>query len=406
MHRVRAASPIPEGSVEPDRVAIVHERLTEVGGAERVVEQLHALWPEAAIHTTVVDPSAMPAGLVGADIRPSRLQALYRGGGRYAHLLPLLPAAMRTIDLRSANLVICSHHAFAHGVRVRPGVPLISYTHTPARWLWDSGMRSHEQGGTLGRLGLDAFASVHRRVDIRWARRTTHIVVNSRHVAERVWQWWGRMPEVVPPPVDVERFTHDASVEREDFFLLAGRLVPYKRPEVAVAAAQRAGVRLVVAGDGRSRPAVEALAGKGTEVMGAVDDHTLRDLYRRCRGLVFPGEEDFGIVPVEAQACGAPVLARSVGGVLDSVVDGVTGTLYRAARADEELGALTAAMRAFDDDRFDHVAISQHAAQFSNEAFHRRFQEVVERVLDHTVAERRQPPLTLPPVAGAATVAA
>lgn len=397
MQRVKATPPALRGPA-PDRVAIVHERLTEVGGAERVVEQLHAMWPEATVYTSVIDPSAVPAGLADADIRTTPLQTLYRGGGRYAHLLPLLPAAMRTLDLRSADLVICSHHAFANGVRVRPGVPVISYTHTPARWVWDGEMRRHEQGGTLGRLALDVFARVHRPVDARWARRTTHIVVNSRHVAERVWRWWGRMPEVISPPVDVEQFTPDASVEREDFFLLAGRLVPYKRPEVAAAAAVRAGVRLVVAGEGRSRSAVEALSGKNVEVLGAVDDYTLRDLYRRCRGLVFPGEEDFGIVPVEAQACGAPVLARRVGGVLDSVVDGVTGTLYGVRHADDEVGALAAAMGSFEDHCFDPGIISTHAANFSNDAFRRRFRRTVEHVLNHTVAERRLPPTSFPPV--------
>lgn len=390
----------------PGRVAIVHERFTEIGGSERVVEQLHAMWPEAVIHTTVVDDSALPAGLVDADIRPSALQSLYRGGGRYAHLLPLLPAAMRALDLRWADLVVCSHHAFANGVRARPGVPVISYTHTPARWLWDGAMRSQESGGQLGRLGLHAFASVHRRVDASWARRVSHIVVNSRHVAERVWRYWGRVPEVVPPPVDVERFTLDASVGREDFFLLAGRLVPYKRPEVAVAAAQRAGVRLVVAGGGRSLPAVQAAAGKGVELLGPVDDDTLLDLYRRCRGLVFPGEEDFGIVPVEAQACGAPVLAQGVGGVLDSVVDGVTGTLYRDGGTGQEVKAMASAMRSFDDDRFDHQAIAAHAQRFSNGAFRRRFNATVERILDQTMAERRRPPVAPSSQPGATVEAA
>ena len=377
-----------------------------MGGSERVVEQLHSMWPEAVVHTTVVDRSALPAGLVDADIRPSALQPLYRGGGRYAHLLPLLPAAMRALDLRSADLVICSHHAFANGVRARPGVPVISYTHTPARWIWNSAMRAQESGGQLGRLGLDAFASVHRRVDARWARRVSHIVVNSRHVAERVWRCWGRVAEVVPPPVNVERFAFDASVEREDFFLLAGRLVPYKRPEVAVAAAQRAGVRLVVAGGGRSLGAVQAAAGKGVELLGPVDDDTLLDLYRRCRALVFPGEEDFGIVPVEAQACGAPVLAQGVGGVLDSVVDGVTGKLYRFDGMGREVQAMASAMRSFDDDRFNHEEIVAHAQRFSNDSFRRRFNATVERILDQTVAERRRPPAAWSPHRGAAVEAA
>jgi glycosyltransferase involved in cell wall biosynthesis len=155
--------------------------------------------------------------------------------------------------------------------------------------------------------------------------------------------------------------------------------VPYKRPEVAVAAAARAGVRLVVAGEGRSRAAVEAAAGPGTELLGEVDDATLVDLYRRCQALVFPGEEDFGIVPVEAQACGAPVLARRVGGVLDSVVDGVTGTLYDGG--DDEVGALASALRHFDPSRFDPGAARANAERFSAPAFRARFGAVVQNVL-------------------------
>lgn len=390
----------------PGRVAIVHERFTELGGSERVVEQLHRLWPEATIHTAVADAAALPPGLAGADVRPSSLQRLYRGGGRYAHLLPLLPAAMRSLDLSAADLVICSHHAFANRVRARSGVPVISYTHTPARWMWERGMLADEVGGRGGRAALAAFARVQRPSDARAARRASAIVANSHHVAERVRRWWGCTAEVVPPPVDVERFAPGPPRRRDDFFLLAGRLVPYKRPQVAAAAAVRAGVRLVVAGDGRARPAVEAAAGRGVEVLGQVDDDTLADLYRRCRALVFPGEEDFGIVPVEAQACGTPVLARSVGGVRDSVVEGVTGTFYDAGSPSEEVGALAAAMAGFEDHDFDPVAISAHAHRFSQAAFRRRFRSVVERVVASAAADQRAVPSrrpgAVPDVAGAA----
>lgn len=387
----------------PGRVAIVHERFTELGGSERVAEQLHVMWPDATIHTAVVDTAALPPGLVGADIRPSALQRLYRGGGRYAHLLPLLPAAMGSLDLSAADLVICNHHAFANRVRPRPGVPVVSLTQTPARWMWEPGMLAEEVGGRAGRAALAAFARVQRPFDARAGRRASAVVANSRHTAERVRRWWGFTPEVLSPPVDVERFANQPSVDRDDFFLLAGRLVPYKRPQVAVAAAVRAGVRLVVAGDGRSRPAVEAAAGRGVEILGQVDDETLGDLYRRCRALVFPGEEDFGIVPVEAQACGTPVLALGVGGVLDTVVEGVTGTFYGAGSPSEEVEALAAAMADFDDDHFDPAAISAHARQFDQAAFRRRFRSVVERVLVSAAAD--QPPVPSGHPAGVPEVA-
>jgi glycosyltransferase involved in cell wall biosynthesis len=347
------------------RVAIVHERFTELGGSERCVEQLHELWPEAPIHAAVLDRAALPPGLRDADIRPTWLQRLYRDGPRYAQLLPLLPMAMRGIDVGDVDVVVTSHHAFANRVHPPVGIPVVAYTHTPARWIWEPGLRRNEVGGRVGAAALDLFARTQQRPDRAAARRLAGVVANSRHVAARIRRWWGRDAEVVHPPVAIDFHTPDPKVGREDFFLLAGRLVPYKRPELAVAAARAAGVRLVVAGDGRSRRAVEAAAGPRTELLGSVDDETLRDLFRRCRALVFPGEEDFGIVPVEAQACGAPVIAPAVGGVLDSVVDGKTGVLYRGVGVEP----LAAVLRSFDPDRFDPLDPRLQAERFAPHCF-------------------------------------
>ena len=285
----------------------------------------------APIFTTVCDPETLGPILCDADVRTSPLQKLYRGGDRYAHLLPLLPLAMRRIDLTGYDLVITSHHAFANRVRAEPGVPVVAYVHTPARWMWEPDTRRHEIGGAVGRAGLGAFAATQRRADRHAASRLTAAVANSHSVADRIRRWWGRDATVVAPPVDTDFFTPPAAgTARGDYFLVAGRLVPYKRPELAVAAATRAGVKLVVAGDGRARRAVEAAAGPTVEILGRVDNEQMRDLYRSCRALLFPGEEDFGIMPVEAQACGAPVIARAVGGALDTVVPGTTGVLYTA----------------------------------------------------------------------------
>lgn len=205
------------------------------------------------------------------------------------------------------------------------------------------------------------------------------IVASSRAVAVRVRAWWGREAVVVPPPIDVIWYSPADDVVREDFFLLAGRLVPYKRPEVAVEAAYRAGVRLVVAGDGRARAACERVAGPGTEFLGRVDDMTLRDLYRRCRALVFPGHEDFGIVPVEAQACGAPVIALGIGGVLDTVKPDVTGVLV--SPQGDLVEGFRRAMQDFDARPFDAQRIRTHAEGFSARAFHSRMAVVLDRAL-------------------------
>lgn len=363
-------------------IAIVHERFTETGGSERVVEQLYALWPEATVHAALVDRTAVPPGLHDADVQSSAIQPLYRGGGRYAHLLPLLPAAISRLDVSHADVVIASHHAFANRVRPRSDAQLISYTHTPARWMWQRGFLSDEVGGPAGRLLLHGFARSQRRLDVAAAGRANLIVVNSRHVADRVRRWWGRDSTVVPPPVDIRRFTPDPRIDREDFFLFAGRLVPYKRPHVAAAAARRSGTRLVVVGDGRMRAAVEAAGGSSVQVLGRVDDETLVDLYRRCQAVLMPGEEDFGIIPVEAQACGTPVLARGVGGARDSVVPGVTGHLYPAVDGAGEVDALVDAIRSFDAGAYDPATVRAHAEGFSADAFRARFGEAVRGLVE------------------------
>jgi glycosyltransferase involved in cell wall biosynthesis len=361
------------------RIAIVHERFTELGGSERVAEQMHCLWPEATVHTTIVDRSVLPPALRDADLRPSPLQALYRGGRGYSHLLPLFPAAVARIDVGDVDVVIASHHAFANRVRVPPGCRFVSYTHTPARWLWDPQLRRLE-GGAVTESLLGAFAALQRRADRTAAQRPDVIAVNSAYVGQRVRSWWGRTAEVLHPPVDTERFRPDPSVPREDFFLLAGRLVPYKRPEVAVAAARRAGVRMIVAGEGRSRAAVEEAGGPNIEVLGEVDDDLLLDLYRRCAALVMPGVEDFGIVPLEAQACGTPVIALGAGGATESVIDGVTGVLYNPGIPDD-VSSLVEVMRTFDPDRFDSRAIRRHAEAFSVSAFRSGLRTLVESLL-------------------------
>jgi glycosyltransferase involved in cell wall biosynthesis len=356
------------------RLAIVHERFTELGGSERVVAALRSIWPDAAVFAAIADPQ-VTAALGGGPVNTSPLQALYGGGSRYAHLLPLLPAAMASLDLRDFDVVITSHHAFANRARPPAGAIMVSYIHTPARWIWDARLRGHEAAGRVGAAALAAFAISQRGADRRAAQRPQTVVANSRHVAERVRRWWGRRASVIAPPVDTDFFT-PASGGRQPFFLLAGRLVPYKRPEVAVAAATRAGVRLVVAGEGRARRQCEEVAGRGVEFLGTVDNETLRHLMRTTQALVHPGEEDFGITAVEAQACGTPVIARAVGGVLDTVVDGVTGVLYPAGT--DEVGELASALARFDGHPFTASAIRCHAEQFSLPRFQRAFSELVE----------------------------
>jgi glycosyltransferase involved in cell wall biosynthesis len=287
-----------------------------------------------------------------------------------------MPTAFRTMRV-DADLVITSHHAFANRVRVPAHATVVSYTHTPARWIWDRTTRRGEFGGAIGAAALATFSATQRRADRAAARRVDHILVNSTAVAERVRSWWGREATVVHPPVDTAFYAPDDAVDREDFFLLAGRLVPYKRPEVGVLAAERAGVPLVVAGDGRARAAVESVRGPHTRILGAVGDEELRTLYQRCRALVFPGVEDFGIVPVEAMACGAPVIAVDAGGARDTVIPGCTGVRIPAGTDDAVVDAFATTLRRWDDG-FDAAGIRRHAEGFSAAVFRDRIRAYVD----------------------------
>lgn len=363
----------------PDRVVLVHERFTDFAGSEKVVSELARDWPSARVLAPIVRAAGLDEVLRDRAVG-GPLSRLVRGQ-TYAHLLPLLPLAMRRLPVGRTDVVLASHHAFANQVVHATDAPVVSYVHSPARWVWDPAMRRGESGGAVGTAGLTAFAAAYRRVDRAAAGRVHTLVANSSAVAARIRDWWGRDALVVHPPVDTEFYRPDVAVAREDFFLLAGRLVPYKRQEIAVRAATEAGVRLVVAGSGRAEAECRRWAGPEVTFLGRVDDAAQRELFRRCRALLLPGEEDFGIVPVEAAACGAPVLATAVGGALDTVAADRTGVLVSpSADDDAAVSAWALALQHFSPGDFDSSAIRTHAEGFSREAFTRRMRGVIERV--------------------------
>lgn len=366
---------------------LVHERVTEMGGSELVVAQLLRLLPGARLFAPIVD-TAVARDIFGPDlqIETSWLQRAYReGSGSYSHLLPFLPKAMSTAPVNDAELVVTSHHAFANRMQAPHHVPVISYVHSPARWMWDASKRKGEGPPIVGEPALTAFSATQRRADRAAAQRLTGVVANSSEVADRVQRWWGLSASVVAPPVDVDFFTPAPDVEREDFFLYAGRMVPYKRPDVAVRAALKAGQRITIAGSGRSVEECQQLAASAPA--GAVTFETdvsrerMRDLFRRCRALVFPGIEDFGIVPVEAQACGAPVIGVDRGGLRDSVVDGSTGLLVPDADDVDVFVDRVAETIATFDDGFDPSVVRKNAEQFSEASFLRRMGDAITSIL-------------------------
>ncbi|GAB4586816.1 glycosyltransferase [Nocardia sp. IFM 10818] len=327
------------------------------------------------------DRRAAGRGTAEAErVHDTWLSRAYAATGRRSHapLLPFVPRALRSLPLNEDfDAVVVSHHAFATQAALATTAPVIAYVHSPARWAWDSGFRAREAGGRAGQFALTALGALARRSELRAASRLTHVVANSQAVADRVRDWWGLPASVVNPPVRVDRFSPDPAVAREDFFLFAGRLVPYKRPDLAIRAAQQAGVRLVILGDGRYRRQLEPLAGPETTFLGAASDEVLLDMYRRCRALLMPGVEDFGIVPVEAMACGTPVLAVGEGGALDTVIPGLSGDHIPHGPDEAVVTGFARVMRDFDPAAYDSDAIRRHAITFAPEEFRSRIAELV-----------------------------
>ncbi|RRQ26559.1 glycosyltransferase family 4 protein [Rhodococcus sp. Eu-32] len=366
-----------------DKIALVHERFTEIAGSEHVMEQLALHWPNADVFAPIARAEGIPPGL-SSPPHTTFLNNIYNAIGQrsYAPVLPLMPVAFRRLKLDDYSAVVVSHHAFATQTVFATEAPVVAYVHSPARWAWDPELRAGEGGGKLGAGILTALSAVARKCETSAAPKLTTVVANSTAVAERISNWWGRDDAVVVhPPVDIEGFTPDTSVEREDFFLLAGRLVPYKRPDIAVRAAAEANVPLVVAGDGRAMEQCRELAGPKTTFLGRVSHEKLLELHRKTRALLMPGIEDFGIVPVESMATGTPVIALGEGGAVDTVLPGKTGLHVAFGSDDEIVAGFAEAMRSFSPSEFDRNEIRTWAEGFSRANFRDRMQEVVDAAI-------------------------
>jgi glycosyltransferase involved in cell wall biosynthesis len=351
------------------RVALVHEWLTIPGGSEQVVLELLAMFPQAELFTTIYDPAPWPRAITDRVVHVSFLDRIPGARRNYARLLPLMNRAFRSFDLRAFDLVISSNHACAKNVRAPAHALHVCYCHTPMRYAWDEGFLEGEHVGRVERAALKPLLAWLRRQDRAAARRPQLLVANSRHVADRIRRYYGRTAEIVHPPVDVERF---ATLQRvpEDFYLVFGRVVPYKRVELAVSACARSGRALKVAGDGRALAMIRSKAAgqDRVELLGHVSDGERAELLRRARALLFPGEEDFGIVPVEAQAAGLPVIAYGVGGAAESVLDGRTGVLF----GEQSVRGLEGAMARFEGLSLDDRELRANAGRFTREHFRGR----------------------------------
>jgi glycosyltransferase involved in cell wall biosynthesis len=360
------------------RVAVVHDWLTIPGGSEQVLLELLEMFPQAEVFTSVYDPAPWPPAITERVVHSSFLNRIPGAARHYPKLLPLMNRAFRSFDLSGFDLVLSSSHACAKNVRVAPGTLHVCYCHTPMRYAWEEGFLEGEDVGRAMRLALPPLLAWLRHVDRVGAAGPDVIVANSGHVAERVQRYYGRAAEIVHPPVDVEHFL-GLEHEPRDYYFVFGRVVPYKRVDLAVAACARLGRRLLVAGDGRALQAVRAQApGTGVEFLGKVSGAERDRLLAGARALLFPGEEDFGIVPVEAQAAGLPVIAYGVGGAAETVVDDRTGVLF----AEQSAAALAAAVERFEALALADGVVRENARRFGRERFHAEMARVIERAAD------------------------
>jgi glycosyltransferase involved in cell wall biosynthesis len=360
------------------RVAVVHEWLTIPGGSEQVVEELLEMFPQAELFCSIYDSAPWPPVITERPVHASYLNRIPGARAHYRRLLPLMDRAYRAFDLSGFDLILSSNHAFAKNVRTPPGALHVCYCHTPMRYAWEEDFLEGEEVGRAARLALPLLLGRLRRQDRRGAAGPDVLVANSRHVAARIERCYGRTAEVVHPPVDV---CHYLGVPRapEDFYLAFGRVVPYKRVDLAVAACARLGVPLKVAGGGRALDAVRAGVPPGAHVefLGRVSERERDELLGSARALLFPGEEDFGIVPVEAQAAGLSVIAYGVGGAAETVVDGRTGVLFD----EQTVAGMANAIERFERLTLAQVDVRANAERFGRERFRAEMAAVIDAAL-------------------------
>lgn len=371
------------------RVAIVHHWFVTRGGGERVAECIASLFPEAEIFTLMTDAVGVPDQLRGRRMHTSFLQKIPMATKYHRHMMPLYPAATEGLDLRGFDLVISSDSGPVKGVRVDEGAVHICYCHSPMRYLYDGYEAYRGQMGAMTRAAFSATAGRLRGWDVKAAKRVTHFIANSHYVAGRIRRIYGRESTVIHPPIDLHRARRmDAPGEH---YLCAGRLVGYKRTELMIEACARLGRRLRIAGTGPEEARLRGMSGAArVAFLGELTTEALWREYGECRALLFAADEDFGMVPLEAQACGRPVVAYGAGGSLETVRgsgDWPTGVYFQKQTVESVMDGILEFEAADAAGSFDSTVIQRWAAEFATPVFLRRMREfVLEKVPGAAVA--------------------
>ncbi len=355
--------------------ALLHYWLTNLRGGEKVLLELAELYPDADIFTHAYDASKIGEIFEKHKIYETLIGKLPLGRKHSQKYLPLMPYALKNLNLDAYELIISSESGPIKGIRKPAGAKHICYCHTPMRYLWDMYDDYYHNTGFSGKIAMSLFKSYLRSYDLKSADSVDYFIANSNFVRERIKRIYGRESVVIHPPVNTV-FFQSGKYEKKDYYVYAGQLIPYKHPELAVQACRKLGRRLVVIGNGNMKEELQRIAGPGITFLGRASDEDMRRCYAEAQALIFPGVEDFGIVPVEAQAAGTPVIALGKGGALETVTSNTTGLFFQECKVE----SLVEAILEFESRTWDSQSCRKHADQFSNSVFRHKMQEFVESV--------------------------
>ncbi|MEL7432544.1 MAG: glycosyltransferase [Chloroflexota bacterium] len=371
------------------QLALVHDWLNQIGGAEDVLETLVTQYPDSPIITSIYAPDIMPDSYRQWDIQTmwmDKLPAIHRHHQPY---LPLYPLAWHNADLTSYDVILSNKSGFCHGLQFdqQTGVH-ICYCLAPTRYIWQLDAYIKREGiGKVVEAGLRPLIAMLKKWDYDAAQKVTHFIAISTAIQERIRTYYDRDSVIIFPPVDTSRFQPVPDDQVEDYFLIVSRLIPYKRIDLAVQAATKLGLPLKIGGKGRDMERLQAMAGDTVEFLGYVPNEDLPALMAKAKAFLFPGLEDFGITPVQAEAAGRPVIAYRAGGALDTIIEGVTGEFFDKQTVD----SLADVMANFDADKYDSVAVREHALTFDTENFNRQIDSFIQQAWD---AKKRGEPFT------------
>jgi len=364
------------------KVAIIHDWLTGMRGGEKCLEVFCELYPAATLFTLVHIKGTVSETIEKMDIKTSFIQHFPDIEKKYRYYLPLMPKAIRSFDLIGYDLILSSSHCVAKGVRIPKKSLHICYCYTPMRYLWDMYGQYFGDSKFYIKLAMNIVKPYLQKWDVESSKNVNYFIAISEHVKNRIKKHYNRDAIVINPPVDTDFFTptSDFGLRTSDYYLIVSAFAPYKKVDLAIEAFNQLGYPLKIIGSGQDEAKLKKIAKNNIEFLGWRDNEELRDYYQNCKALIFPGEEDFGIVPVEAQACGKPVIAYKKGGALETVIDGITGIFFE----EQTIGSLIEAVKKFENTKFNGNVIRSNAGKFGR----KKFFELIKNYIDEKIKKR------------------